>query len=89
MLIHGGLKLQQQIDIEPAALPIQGQPHPPQDVVLALAQVVADADLAHALQRLEVQRPRPVPVHEAANQVGDHLAVGEEQFVGGIVLGHG
>ena len=86
--IDAGLEFQQQIDIEPVFAPFLDQAQTPEDIVLAFAQVVANADLAHSFQGVEIQRLRPILVDEAANQVGDQLAVREQQFVGGVVFGH-
>ncbi len=75
----GGLEFQQQVDIKPAltflARPAVGETQTPDDVILALAQVLADADLADAFQGVEVETRDPVFTHEAADEIRDHLAV--------------
>jgi hypothetical protein len=58
---------------------------PPDHVVLALAKVVADVAVADAVQGGEVESFDPGLAHIAADQVGDHLRVAEQQLVSVVV----
>ena len=77
-VINAGLELQQQIDVKPSLSPAQ----PPDHVIFALAQIMADRRLAHPFQGVEIQLRHPVLMDKAANQVGDHLAMREIYFNG-------
>ena len=79
--IHGGLEFQQQIHIQPMIL----KPDSPDDIVMTVTQVIGDVAGVHFLQRREVQRLDPGLRHETLQQVFDHLGVGEQQFVAGVV----
>ena len=86
--VDGGLKLHQDVDVEPARLSVLNDPQTPDDIVDALTEVLADADLTHTLQDVEIQPLRPLLAHEAAEQIRNHLAMEEQQLVGRIVRRH-
>ena len=76
------MEFDQQIDVEP----FRPKPHPPDDVVQTLAQVVGDIAVARTFQGGEVQIIYPILMHEAAQQVGDHLGVGEQELVAVVMV---
>ena len=62
---------------------------PPHDVVFPLAQVVAEAVCGDRLQSRQVQLCDPLlAAGQVAQQVGHHLGLREEQFVGMVVIRH-
>ena len=79
--VDAGLEFQQQIDVEPVLAPT----HAPDDVVGAVAQVVADIAAAGAFECTEIELLYPSAGHEAVQQVPDHGGVREQELVAAVV----
>src|SRR6185295_11894190 len=58
--VGGGLKLQQQVEIDPA-FSVPPQPQTPDEIAVALAQVAEDEAAANLFQRGEVEPVGPIP----------------------------
>ncbi len=58
--VNAGLEFQQQIHIKPFLAPT----HPPDDIVLAFAQVVGDITATDFFQACEIQPGNPVLTHK-------------------------
>ncbi|OIP15183.1 MAG: hypothetical protein AUK51_14525 [Comamonadaceae bacterium CG2_30_59_20] len=84
--VNGALELDQQVQIHPLAV----SPHPPDDVISAVAQVVSHIAAGHLFQRGVVQAVQPLVRNKTQHQITHHFRRGEQQFVGGVVVkGHG
>ena len=82
--VDGGLELEEQHEVEPA---LAAEPDAPDEVAVALAQVLADEGGGQGGQRVEVERVAPAPGGEAVEQVADHARARKQQLVGGVVHG--
>src|SRR5690606_17279641 len=78
-----GLDLEQQVDVDPSRSPSSA----PDDIVAALAQVVADITAGDSLERTVVELLEPRLLDEALEQIAHHLRMGEQQLVTMIVIG--
>ena len=81
--IHRALEFDQQVDVQAPAAP----PGAPDDIVLALAPIIADVRAIASVQGRQVQFGSQFGLGQA-QQVRDQLGVGEEFFVGVVVV-HG
>jgi hypothetical protein len=83
--IDRGLELQKEIHVEPAVFsPAQT----PDEIAFPGLQAVADEAGIDLLEGGEVKIADPVLVNEAAQEIGHHLGMREEQLVGMIVVCH-
>src|SRR5690606_4710862 len=78
-----GLELEQQVDVDPSRSPSNA----PDDIVAALAQVVADITAGDSLERTVVELLEPRLLDEALEQIAHHPRMGEQQLVTMIVIG--
>jgi hypothetical protein len=85
--IGSGLELDQQVDVEPAR-PGSAPADTPDHVAMAFAQVFADEAAADPFQGGEIEGLHPALAQEAAEQLHDHLWVGEEKLVAAVVIRH-
>ena len=82
---HPGVDLALEFDQQIHIKPVPGHPHPPDDVILAITQVVGDIAAAPFLQSGKVDECQPVLLHEIPQQTLDHLGVGEQVLVGAVL----
>ena len=82
--MHPRLKFQQKVEVQPLEPPA----HPPDDVAASIVQSVINEFRGVFFQGGEIELGNPVRWDEAAQQVADHLGVGEESFVAVIVVSH-
>ena len=80
--VDGGLKLEEQDQVEPAVVAEANAPH---EVAVALLKVFADEAGRQGGQGIEVEGAAPAPGGEAVEQVADHPRAREQQLVGGVV----
>jgi hypothetical protein len=79
-----GLKFHQEIDIHP----IPGPAYPPDDIVFAPAQILADETGADSLQGGKVQIRYPRFVYESLQQIPYHLRMGKQELITVIMMAH-
>ena len=84
-----GLELEQQHEVEPAVV---AEAHAPDEVAVALLQLVADVARGQRGHAVEVEGVAPALGGESLEQVLDHAGLDEQVLVGGVVrpsrIGH-